>query len=337
MSSLPHTPVLTGKGGVNAVEISLNAAVISVDHDAPCLLMVRRRDAAGDHLGLPAGPFVPSSHVSLEAGVRDWVMKQAGVDLGYLEQLYTFGDHMTDEPGASLAPPQVTLGYMALTTPDEHMKTATRQWVGAYDVMPWEDWRDGRPEVLTDEIEPKLKTAMAKRLSDDVDGSASAEAEAMRIAFGFDGAHWDEERALERFEILQHAGLMDLPAYTAAPKHDAKYPTISFSQVSHAHRRILAAALGRLRAKIKYRPVLFELMAPEFTLYELQRTVEAILGSRLHKQNFRRLVESGGLVDPTADIRTHTGGRPAKLFRFRREVMMERSAPGVRVRSGLAA
>ena len=72
-------------------------------------------------------------------------------------------------------------------------------------------------------------------------------------------------------------------------------------------------------------------MADEFTLFELQKTVEAILGPHLHKQNFRRLVEGAGLVEPTGEMKTRTGGRPAKLFRFRREVLLERPAPGVRV------
>jgi hypothetical protein len=100
------------------------------------------------------------------------------------------------------------------------------------------------------------------------------------------------------------------------------------------HRRILATAMSRLRAKIKYRPVIFELMPDSFTLFELQRTVEAILGSHLHKQNFRRLVASSGLVEPTGDVRTATGGRPAKAYRFRREVVLERPAAGVRVKGG---
>ena len=102
------------------------------------------------------------------------------------------------------------------------------------------------------------------------------------------------------------------------------------------HRRILATAIGRVRAKIKYRPVIFELMPDDFTLFELQKTVEAILGPHLHKQNFRRLVESAGLVEPTGDVKTRTGGRPAKLYRFRREVLLERPAPGVRVKPGKA-
>ena len=96
------------------------------------------------------------------------------------------------------------------------------------------------------------------------------------------------------------------------------------------HRRILATAMGRLRAKIKYRPVIFELMPAAFTLTELQKTVESIAGRHLHKQNFRRLVEQGQLVEPTGTTRLTTGGRPAQLFRFRREVLPERPAPGLR-------
>src|SRR5262245_65958357 len=97
------------------------------------------------------------------------------------------------------------------------------------------------------------------------------------------------------------------------------------------HRRILATAIARLRAKVKYRPVVFELMPREFTLTELQLTVEAISGRRLHKQNFRRLVETTALVEPTGDMSTATGGPPAALFRFRREVLAERPAAGLRL------
>jgi hypothetical protein len=71
--------------------------------------------------------------------------------------------------------------------------------------------------------------------------------------------------------------------------------------------------------------LVFELLPPDFTLTELQRTVEAISSSHLHKQNFRRLVESGALVEPTGVTSTQTGGRPAALFRFRREVLQERT------------
>ena len=88
----------------------------------------------------------------------------------------------------------------------------------------------------------------------------------------------------------------------------------------HDHRRILATGIARLRAKIKYRPIVFELMPEEFTLLQLQRAVEALAGRPLHKQNFRRLIDQQGLVEETGAISAETGGRPAKLYRFRREI-----------------
>ena len=84
-----------------------------------------------------------------------------------------------------------------------------------------------------------------------------------------------------------------------------------------------------MRCKIKYRPVVFELLASTFTLLQLQRVVEALAGLRLHKQNFRRLVEKWGLVEGTGLFDERTGGRPVERFRFRREVLRERRAPGV--------
>jgi hypothetical protein len=63
----------------------------------------------------------------------------------------------------------------------------------------------------------------------------------------------------------------------------------------------------------------------------LQRTVEALLGFGLHKQNFRRLVAEQGLVEGTGKFAASVRGRPAELFRFRREVLRERPAPGLRL------
>ena len=95
------------------------------------------------------------------------------------------------------------------------------------------------------------------------------------------------------------------------------------------HRRILATALGRLRGKLKYRPVVFELMPDAFTLLDLQRAVEAISGVRLHKQNFRRMIERTGLVEGLGRQHAETGGRPAELFRYRREALATRGALGL--------
>jgi len=145
----------------------------------------------------------------------------------------------------------------------------------------------------------------------------------------------DEERVLDRYELLYEAGLIEEARRDGRPAALARrsIPALGVS-MRFDHRRILATAIARLRAKLKYRPVVFELLPPEFTLTELQRTVEAISGRHLHKQNFRRLVEAGALVEPTGVMSTQTGGRPAALFRFRREVLQERPAPGLRVRGG---
>jgi hypothetical protein len=97
------------------------------------------------------------------------------------------------------------------------------------------------------------------------------------------------------------------------------------------HRRILATGMGRLRSKIKYRPVVFELMPPAFTLLQLQRTVEALAGRLINKPNFRRLIEQQELVEETGETSLDTGGRPAKLYRFRHSVLDETIGAGTKL------
>ena len=120
---------------------------------------------------------------------------------------------------------------------------------------------------------------------------------------------------LDRYEILYEAGLVEEARRDGRESANArnKLPALG-EPMRYDHRRILATAIARLRAKLKYRPVVFELMPAEFTLTELQRTVEAISGRQLHKQNFRRLVEDTALVESTGENSTATGGRPAALF-----------------------
>jgi hypothetical protein len=155
--------------------------------------------------------------------------------------------------------------------------------------------------------------------------------ERLRFCFGTVTGSWDEEKVLERYELLYEAGLVfEAGRDGRLGAIDAQGARRSGEPMLHDHRRILATAMGRLRAKLKYRPVVFELMPSSFTLTALQRTVEAISGRHLHKQNFRRLVEATALVEPTGS-QTTTKGRPAALFQFRRDVLQERPAPGLRV------
>ena len=92
---------------------------------------------------------------------------------------------------------------------------------------------------------------------------------------------------LQRYELLYEAGLIPEAVRDGA----AATSVIPGRQMTGDHRRILATGIARLRAKIKYRPVVFELMPAEFTLLQLQRSVEALAGRLVHKQNFRRLIE----------------------------------------------
>ena len=313
---------------LEAVSIGLSAAIVSVAGEQPQVLVVAH-DKAED--ALPFGPFDPTSDRTLESGLRKWVGEQTQFDLGYTEQLYTFGDkgrHLPssapDEAGARV----VSVGYLALTRPGSPQAPDTL-WRGWYQYFPWEDWRAARPAM----IDTLLLPALSKFVKDAPNPkTAESRRDRLRLCFGEGGLPWDEEKVLERYELLYEAGLVQEFGRDSGQTSKSAKPPLG-AAMTFDHRRILATAIARLRGKLKYRPVVFELMAPSFTLLELQRTVEALSGRRLHKQNFRRLVADQGLVEGTGKFSTSSRGRPAELFRFRREVLRERPAPGVRLSS----
>ena len=304
------------------VSIGLSAAIVAVESEQPVVLVVAH-DGTDD--ALPFGPFDPAHHRTLESGLRKWVGEQTRFDLGYTEQLYTFGDKGRHLPSSGLqkearASRVVSVGYLALT---RRVKEAPEtQWRGWYHYFPWEDWRDAKPAMIDSVILPALK-----KFVKDAPNAETAEARRERVNVCF-GEGWDEERVLERYELLYEAGLVE-EFYRDSGKSGTGLGTAMLFD----HRRILATAIARLRGKLKYRPVVFELMAPDFTLLELQRAVEALAGLRLHKQNFRRLVAEQGLVEGTGKFSVPARGRPAELFRFRRGVLRERPAPGLRLGS----
>jgi hypothetical protein len=306
------------------INIGLSAAIVSVAGETPSVLVVGH---SGAEDALPFGPFDPATQRTLESGLRKWVEEQTHFEIGYTEQLYTFGDR-----GRHLAAPDesarvVSVGYLALTRPAQPQAPDT-DWRGWYQYFPWEDWRSERPAVIDGLILPALRK-FVKEAGNPV--AAERRRDRMCLCFGEGGIAWDEERMLERYELLYEAGLVHEASRDAGRK--SVQPPELGSPMLFDHRRILATAIARLRGKMKYRPVVFELMAASFTLLELQRTVEAISGVQLHKQNFRRLVAEQGLVEGTGKFSAPARGRPAELFRFRREVLRERPAPGVRLSS----
>src|SRR4051812_13662434 len=313
------------------IEIGLTAAIVATEDDEPTILVASQQNKGEPRAGLPFGSFDPRTHRTFEIGLHAWVEAQTGLRLGYVEQLYTFGDRGR-HVGQDIGPHVVSVGYLALSRmPDDAaLRTSAAGFEPWYRFFPWEDWREGPPEIL-DSILPLLKDWAAGRQQPEP-GRALGRQERLRLYFGSGGSPWDEEKVLDRYELLYEAGLVEEARRDGreAALARATLPALG-EAMRFDHRRILATAIARLRAKLKYRPVIFELMPAEFTLTELQRTVEAISGRHLHKQNFRRLVETGALVEPTGEMSTSTGGRPAARFRFRREVIQERPSPGLRL------
>jgi hypothetical protein len=128
---------------------------------------------------------------------------------------------------------------------------------------------------------------------------------------------------LERYELFWEIGLV-------AESRSPTGRTIG-APMALDHRRIVATAIARIRGALGYRPVVFELLPPSFTLFRLQRTVEALGGVRLHKGNFRRLVLGAKLVEPTGEQEREGTGRPASLYRFRPDVVAERNILGLSI------
>ncbi len=306
---------------MNRVSVDLHAVIVAVTDEIPRVLVL---NGEGEPPSLPVGPLEPHTHRTLELGLRAWVRRQTGIELGYVEQLYTFGDRDRQVPGQDAPGRVLSIAYLALVKEATVEKRQEIIWLPVYDFLPWEDWRDGKPAFLDRDVIPALQHRVQPTAGNP---AATIKEERLATTFGQQGAPWSGELVLERYELLYQAGLVSEAA------RDSNMPTALPVELGRPlisdHRRILATALGRLRGKIRYRPVVFELMPPTFTLLQLQRCVEALAGVHLHKQNFRRLVVKGGLVEETDWIERNTGGRPAKLFRFRQEVLRERSSPGV--------
>lgn len=294
--------------GNQVVETELIAVLVAVTDGDPRVLTIENGFA------LPSGPLEPG-HRSLQAGLRAWVERQTHHPITYVEQLYTFADQSR---AGALADQQrgeargISISYLALSreAPAEFPGTSWRSW---YHYFPWEDQRS--PNGLVEELQARL-TAWAG-------GDAGRLA---RIAGLFGGGEkaWNEELVLQRYELLWEAGLVP-----EATRHALAAPApVPGKEMLNDHRRILATAIARLRAKIKYRPVVFELLAHEFTLLELQQTMEALAGQGLHKPNFRRFIEAQELVEETGRATSGLAGRPAKLFRFKPAVLEERGFTG---------
>jgi hypothetical protein len=191
MSEKPPTPI----------EIGLTAAIVAIEGNEPLILTASGSE--GDRLtGLPFGPFEAVAHRTFEIGLRAWVEQQAGLRLGYVEQLYTFGDRGRHAEPGDTGVHVASIGYLALTRAADNAAPAPgatfEPW---YRFFPWEDWRESRPDIIERDIFPELTNWAAQAEQPDTTRALSRK-DRVRLYFGAEGAHWDEERVLDRYELL---------------------------------------------------------------------------------------------------------------------------------------
>ena len=213
--------------------VTVDAVVFGVNADTLKVLLIRRGEApfAGSW-ALPGGFVGPDE--DLDTAARRELVEEAGVDIGYLEQLYTFG-----APGRDPRERVITVAYFALVNLSaHHLKAGT----------------------------------------DAVD------------------AAW--------------------------------FPIAELPECAFDHATILKAAVDRLRAKLSYAPVGFDLLPDQFTLTELQRLYETILGRRLDKRNFRRKALSLGVLQDLGERRSGGAHRAPRLYRFDPDRYAARLAAG---------
>jgi 8-oxo-dGTP diphosphatase len=123
------------------------------------------------------------------------------------------------------------------------------------------------------------------------------------------------------FALVPDTSLSPLQAGSDAA--DARWWSIyDLPPLAFDHAEILDYALTRLRYKLEYSAVGFELLPAKFILSELQSAYEIILGEKLDRGNFRKKLRKAAVVEPTREYRT-TGGRPARLYRFRDDAVAE--------------
>ncbi len=298
------------------ISVELSAVVLTVANDEPKVLVLTDEGK----VRLPSDRLHSTRDQTLEFGARRLLRRQVGLDPAWLEQLYTFGDRRRNfwprSPHRT-----ITVAYLALLRHD--LCAPDTVWRRCYDFFPWEDHR--AEEHCSEQVRVALQSWKRGARAD---ATRAARAERIDRCLGLGKAGWNPDLVLERYELIYEAALVaESWRDRGATAPDSR--TLGGSGMALDHRRILATALGRMRGKLRYRPVVFELMPAEFTLFELQRVIESIIGGSLHKQNFRRLVANQRLVEPTGVRKGDTGGRPARLYRFRTDVLDERRAAGV--------
>jgi hypothetical protein len=153
-----------------AIVIGLSAVVVAVRDGQPVVLTVRPSAEPGLPAGLPFGPFDPVGDRTFELALRAFVTAQTRFDLGYVEQLYTFGDKGRDAPLADLGLPQgagaprvISVGYLGLTPQAVDTHAPDSAWADCRRFFPYEDWRDGSTRPASPRRPPATAASFGPR------------------------------------------------------------------------------------------------------------------------------------------------------------------------------
>ena len=124
------------------------------------------------------------------------------------------------------------------------------------------------------------------------------------------------QNTVHRIIWMAFVGAVPVGTLTRSNDESAWFPVVELPPLSPRQRAIIEASTDSARQKIDSTPVAFRLLPQRFTLSDLQRVYEIMLGRRLHKASFRRALQAATLVEPTDEWRSEGRGRPAQLFRY---------------------
>lgn len=135
-----------------------------------------------------------------------------------------------------------------------------------------------------------------------------------------------------RIVTVAYYALVNLHGYAVQGDTDARdaawFAVEDMPDLAFDHERIVTMAHGRLRGKVRYEPIGFELLPPKFTLTQLQQLYEIVLGAPLDKRNFRKKVLSLGILLALDEIQKDVMHRAARLYRFDKTAYQSKTRQG---------
>ncbi|MDA3893837.1 MAG: DNA mismatch repair protein MutT [Salinivirgaceae bacterium] len=142
--------------------------------------------------------------------------------------------------------------------------------------------------------------------------------------------HPNDQLWIDQFEGALDKRVVSIGYYSLLPSLNVNikqkgrvvkwYPVNEISELAYDHTFILEKAISHLRYKLRYEPIGFEMLPPKFTLSQMQKLYEAVLGVELDKRNFRKKVSQMTYVVPLNEKQKGVSHKPAQLFMFSRDV-----------------